>query len=288
MAYDASMRKRFDRVSGGEFRADDLRMLFMYFRQVASHRLVVREVAHFMSHPDKRDVGLMPDLMFDVFAIAQFQLSRIAAKTPIDVANLPPHFIHILRGARRQLKTKYLKTQTGLNSGGINRTLATLEAAFGQDSDGRMYQARELEAKEFELFKALLSVVPINTAFSQEDLCKDFGDAAKSVDFLRRAEDLPRHISPWLMLVAIEAMHHVKLVKAPFHTTLELTVYPEGYLTMISTLHGVPPHMDVKIGMPIVTTTMRPVDWCVGAGPVHARFAAGVEATLDAKLRPLE
>jgi hypothetical protein len=266
----------------GEFDAHSLTMLFLALRQMASKHRVVLEVAHFMAHPE-REMGLSLDVIAETTLLLDFQMAYLGRQKPLN--DMPPNFPEVLRASRRRFKADTLKAMTGMKSGAVNATLETLLAAFALNAGGRMHLVRKLTVQELNLVNALVSIAHVRSAFTQQDLFADFADALRTADLLGKKENLPDHMSVWLALLAIEAMH-LAVVKIDAQS-LELALGIEGSLDVdaITQLSSQP---GVQFAFPVFRTDLAVKNCCEGplleADGKRVRVLSPIYVTAQGKL----
>lgn len=280
------MRTRLDRLIAGEFRAHDISKLFLYLRQEAARHRVVKEVAHFMAHPE-RTQGMLPDLMSDIFTLGRWVMEHLDRNSVANCDDLPADMPEVLRAARRLIPASVFKTQLRMKAGRVNAGVERLIERISLKPNGRAQMSGTIHVQDFALFRVLISHLISRPAFTQEDLFKDFEAALRTVGILEASEKLPAHISPWLMLLTIEAMHGATMTLGEWSTELAVGTSGDGALWVTMTL-AAPSHIrrQVPFAFPAVTTTMNAQDWCEPAFPQGIHITVPVELSPSAKIVP--
>lgn len=76
----AGLRGCVERILSGDVRAQDLHSVFFGLRQESGGKGIVREVAHFVAHPEPRTQGLSHAELRDAFTAFRFRMQLETSK----------------------------------------------------------------------------------------------------------------------------------------------------------------------------------------------------------------
>jgi hypothetical protein len=128
------MRGCIERILGGDVRAQDLHTLFFSMRQDSDGKGIVREIAHFVVHPEPRTRRLIRDELRDLYTFVKFRAPFETSR--LEMTDLPATVPEALRANLRRTKASTLKREAGTNPIHAKRVLdRILASAQDQTND---------------------------------------------------------------------------------------------------------------------------------------------------------
>lgn len=212
MAREIELRSRVERLLRGDIRVDDLSRILLWLRFRTYGAASIKELGHFISHSDERNVGLVTDEARDFFFLLPYHTG--GAPPPIDFSDVSSEFPNIISRNLNRTGSDHIKTATGMKRKEAHRILKSITDRFSAPIKGRRsFQAGpQLTPEQMRVLLCALGHLNANAAFSDETLFRDFVFALEKNNLISTNErPLLDNVRAPLALFAISAMHQTNL-----------------------------------------------------------------------------
>jgi hypothetical protein len=298
MAKNTEWRRRVERLLGGDIRPDDLSRLLSSLRFQTHGAASVKELGHFLGHPDERNSGLVTDEAKDFFFFLPF---HIGEPYQLFLDDVSIDFPKIVTRNLNRISSAIIKAATGLKKIHAAAILETALRKFSPTNGDRCGLRSPLTSQELSVLQCTISNLVAKPAFTADELFRDFVFVLEKNNLiLANEKPLLNGLKEPLTLFAVAAMHHTNLALNDggtadlFARANGRSERPNGRVLQVVAVAPIPAKRtggSVLISAPMFSTNLEAVDWCV---PELLNFPDGgalwhgpIEMTLDLKLAPL-
>ncbi len=263
---DPKSRARVERLLSGEFRPDDLTLLFLYARDHCDGRESVRDIGDFVAHHNERDRGIITRSTRDWFTVARFLLPRFAPKAPpLEGHRMPPAAADYFRIAVKRIGTKRIRNQTGLRGPEAYALMNKLADRLIKNQDGT-WALPSLTESEHKLVVCVSSMLIVRPAFEAEHLCEEFFATLKSNGLISKQELTAKRdfLRMLIQLYAVAAMHNC-VVQIGDGTTTQLKArsdLAQKQISVDASVQDAVPGSNVSVATSIFATNTDPEVHC--------------------------
>lgn len=260
MARSAEMRWRVERLLAGDLQTEHMTRLFLWLRQRTYGVVTIKEVGHFIAHPDERNLGPVTKEVQDFFTFLRLRLPLLGET--IDLSNMPPGFKAALLGNFRKITAAIIKRDTGLKRKDAGEALKSALDKFSDDTAQAASLKTALTPNELAILRCCLSYIVSKPAFTAADLYRDFVFVLCKNKLLDNAEK-PRleTVRSLLVLYAITSMHQVDLIlEDGWNANLSAGVF-DGRIQVTATAKVPSKKSEVSVAFPFFETDLRAEEW---------------------------
>jgi hypothetical protein len=202
---DAAMQARVERLLGGNFRPDDVGALFRHLRTHSYGLAPVREIGHFVAHPEGRDRGVVTDEVRDFVAALNVKFAP-----HFDPATSLQTFRRALSSTFHKLGSSFIREQTGFNRKKAFALLSSGILKIDLDDNGHLRWFDYLSVDEASVLRTCYDNIVVRPAFTADELYRDFCFVLRKNNLLSdNVKDPLAHVRPGIILYAVAAMHQV-------------------------------------------------------------------------------
>jgi hypothetical protein len=256
------LRPRIERFLYGDFAVDDLNRIFLFLRERSYGRQTVHEIGNFVAHFGERDRGVATDLAANFFKLLRFMVPLMNKTDPrTNKINLDPN---VLVASFKTIDMEYIRQQIKLKPRVARKVFDSLmkKAKSVVGTHNRV----ELDARESDLYRLLVSSFTVRAAFDDALLNKEFGECLEKNRLLLTDEmDALKKKSNLVTLFALHCMHQstLKLDDGSI-ANLDLHYHNQGQLLTIraSSPCPTPTTPTLHIARSIFDTSLPAKDWC--------------------------
>jgi hypothetical protein len=290
MVRDPEFRSRVLRLLNGHGRPEDVGRLYMGLRFRSFGLPSFREVGDFIAHSEERDKGVVTDELRGFFKMLRFQTQYW--HKPFDWNHLPAEFPALLKSNFERLSSADIKQETGLNRKDAKRHLRSALQNFYKRPDGGIYLQFQLSREEDAVTKYCASRLSLRSAFTGEDLYRDFQSVLLKNKLLEEMEKPAlKRLQPLIVLSAIPFMHHaIVRLDNGWAATLAGGVIKGNIVVNARTHIADLPHPDsdrILFSAVIVETNLKAQDWCHPTLATTVEWKTPIETTHEPRVIPL-
>jgi hypothetical protein len=304
MPRETELRNRIVRLLNGQIRLDDLSRLFAWLRFRTHGADSIKEIGHFLAHPDERDQGVVTDAARDFFVFLPFHAEKIqfhVTKLPVDFPKIVSRYLN------NRLTSEEIKQHTAMKRKVAARILSSALRKFGTIQDGnRKYCSihTPLTPDEVTVLQCASNFLTAGAAFTEDSILRDFVFVLEKNKLIEPAEKpLVDSAKIPLALYVIAAMHGISLAfedGSRGELLAGVSGTPERLLQVTAlspyeseTLAKINPSAvgHLFFAAPMYSTTLKAAEWCVPElmdllGTDHY-WRGPIEMTPELKLAPL-
>ena len=207
MAIDVELRRRVERLLGGQILIEDLNRIFLGLRERFYGREAFQEIGHFIAHADERTHGVISKRARDYFLYMRI-IMPVILKTPGFIASGSQ-----FGAALKANLNLFLDDEIGMRRDVAESIVGRIATKVDRMQDGRLITKRPLTEKENELGKRLTAVIISRPIFTADVLCRDFIEVLAKNNILRGSEAINlSYIRDKLAAFAIWRMHGCTII----------------------------------------------------------------------------
>jgi hypothetical protein len=258
------MRRRAERLLGGERNTSDLYALFLWLRERSFGNKTVADIGDFLAHSEEREQGITWNTAQAFFDHAGFTLPRFG-KPPGHKPFTFAEFQSSALAALELLPPGEVKSGLGIGKDAARKALKGALSCIA-DFNGASIAWRKpptpLEQRVLKYFGGRLVIKP---AFTSQDLVSEFVRCLIKNRLIGRApQELPKSFGAFVALYAVERMHLARiLLRDGKVATLEAHIS----LNRRDGVHPIDVMADVPLPdggwlFPIYGTNLDGREWC--------------------------